>query len=95
VIKTYVPRKCTNHPGLFIPEKDGNVRIVLPDALTKNYNIKFFDINSLPIFEIKRVKEPMLILEKTNFLQAGWYKFELYQDGVLKEKNKFNIPKDF
>jgi len=76
-------------------EKDGNVRIVLPDALSKNYNIKFFDINSLPIFEIKRVKEPMLILEKTNFLQAGWYKFELYQDGVLKEKNKFNIPKDF
>jgi len=95
VIKTYVPREVYKPSRLVYTEKDGNVRIVLPDALSKNYNIKFFDINSLPIFEIKRVKEPMLILEKTNFLQAGWYKFELYQDGVLKEKNKFNIPKDF
>jgi len=95
VIKTYIPREVYKPSRFVYTEKDGNVRIALPDALTKNYSIKFFDNNNQPVFEIKKVREPMLILEKTNFMQAGWYKFELYQDGVLKEKNKFNIPKDF
>jgi len=37
----------------------------------------------------------MLTLDKSNFIHAGWFKFELYEDGQLKEKNKLLIPKDF
>lgn len=95
VIKTFVPREVYKPSKFVFTEKDGNVKINLPDALTKNYNIKFFDEKGQPIFEIRKVREPVLILEKTNFMHAGWFRFELYQDGILKEKNKFNIPKDF
>jgi len=95
VIKTFVPREVYKPSKFVFTEKDGNVKINLPDALTKNYNIKFFDDKNQPIFEIRKVREPVLIVEKTNFMHAGWFRFELYQDGVLKEKNKFNIPRDF
>jgi len=34
-------------------------------------------------------------LDKANFLHAGWFRFELYENGQLKEKHRFYIPKDF
>jgi hypothetical protein len=67
----------------------------LPDAGLYKYSLKFFEENSSPVFEVKQVKDSVLILDKTNFLHSGWFKFELYENGVLKEKNKFLIPKDF
>ena len=35
-----------------------------------------------------------LIIEKVNFIRSGWYRFELYDNGKIVEKNKFFIPKD-
>jgi hypothetical protein len=61
----------------------------------KSYSIKFFEEDNSPLFEVKQVKEASLVLDKANFLHSGWFKFELYEDGKLKEKNKFFIPKDF
>ncbi len=87
-------------PTGFIPSKfiftgkDNNVIIELPDAAAAKYSIKFFDEKDNPVFEISKVTDPYLIIEKVNFLHAGWFYFKLFDNGVLKEKNQFYIPKE-
>ena len=44
---------------------------------------------------LRQVKEPLFTLDKSNFVHAGWYVFELFENDKLKEKNKFYLPKDF
>ena len=95
IIKPFVPKEVYKPSKFVFTEKDGNVKIVLPLATEKKYTIKFFDEFSIPVFEIKQIKYSILTLDKSNFIHFGWYKFELYEDGVLKEKNKLFVPKDF
>ncbi|HRO69067.1 MAG TPA: hypothetical protein PK951_01775 [Chitinophagaceae bacterium] len=86
---------------LYVPSKriftfkDGYVRIVLPKEEEKKYDIKFFTSDDNLLFELKDVKERSFKIDKTNFYHAGWFKFELYENGELLEKNKFYIPKEF
>ena len=96
------PVNGNNRPKaeLYVPSKriftfkDGYVRIILPDETDKKYNIKFFSDDDL-LFELKDVKERDFKIDKANFYHAGWFKFELYENGELMEKNKFYIPKEF
>src|SRR5690606_29008154 len=82
-------------PSIFVyTNPDGNVVIALPDNKSKQYSIRFFRENGSPVFQMAKVAEPVLTLDKSNFLHAGWFNFELYENEVLKEKNKFFIPKD-
>jgi hypothetical protein len=90
-----------NKPNIFVPSmyvytsRDGNIHLNLPDADSKKYLVKFFDENDNFLFEIKNLKEQSLIVDKTNFYHAGWFKFELYVDDKLQEKHKFLLPKEF
>ena len=90
-----------NKPNIFVPSmyvytaRDGNIHLNLPDVLLKKYQVKFYDENDNFLFEIKNLKEESLILDKTNFYHAGWFKFELFEDDKLKEKHKFFIAKEF
>ena len=95
VIKTYVPKEIYKASKYVYTEKDGNVAVALPEVGLKEYHVKFYEDNNDPLFEIQKVKEKYLLLEKANFLHAGWFRFELFEDGKLKEKQKFYIPKDF
>ena len=95
VIKTFVPKEIFKASKYVYTEKDGNVAVSLPEVGVKDYHVKFYEDNNDPLFEIKQVKEKYLLLEKANFLHAGWFRFELFEDGKLKEKQKFYIPKDF
>ncbi|MFZ9661654.1 MAG: hypothetical protein ACO29O_07230 [Chitinophagaceae bacterium] len=74
--------------------REGNVHIALPDAKMKNYSVKFFRDNGSLALYLKRVRENELTLDKSNFINAGWYIFELYDDSRLMEKNKILIQKD-
>ena len=74
--------------------KDNNIIIHLEDATVKKYTIKFFDEAAKFIFELTKLKEEYLIIEKVNFVRTGWYRFELYENGLLIENNKFQILKD-
>ena len=84
----------------FVPSKrvytgnDNNVVVNLPDANKKKYVIKFFDENGVPIFELNKIPETYLTIEKVNFLHAGTFNFEVYEDGVMIEKHKFYISKE-
>jgi len=75
--------------------KDGYVRVVLPENADKKYNIKFFTATDELLFELKDVKEKTFRIDKSNFYHSGWFKFELYENDQLLEKNKFYIPKEF
>lgn len=74
--------------------KENRLIIYLPAYQSKNYTAKFFDEGMNPIFELTNLKEEYLFLDKFNFPKSGIYYFDLYENGVLLEKNKFIIPKD-
>ena len=74
--------------------KDNNVIIALPDAGKKKYLIKFFEENGAFIFELNKITEPYLTLEKVNFMHSGIFDFEIFENGVLIEKHKVYVPKD-
>ena len=74
--------------------RDNNVVVSLPNADTKKYSVKFFDEETRPLFELNKLKDDYLIIEKVNFLRSGWFYFEVYENNKLIEKNKFYIPKD-
>lgn len=74
--------------------KDYNIVMALPDADKKKYSIKFFEDDGTFLFEIPRVSQPYLTLDKVNFVHAGLFRFELFDNRVLIERHKFYIPKD-
>lgn len=84
-------------PSLYVfTHRDGNVRVTLPDTdKPKKFSIKFFTEDDEPLFELKDVKEKSFKIDKAVFLKAGWFRFELYEDGKLLEKHKFYLEKDF
>jgi len=95
LIRPFVPREMYRVSSYVYTGKYGNIQLSLPDAGKKHYTVKFFDDSSKLLFELSAIKTSPLILDKSNFLHAGWFKFELYEDGQLKEKNKLFIPKEF
>lgn len=74
--------------------KDNNIIIYLPEAETKRYTVKFFDENDVFLFDLNKITETYLIMERVNFLHAGWFHFEVYENGKLIEKNKFQIARE-
>jgi hypothetical protein len=95
LIKPFVPIETYKVSPFVFAGRDGNVNVVLPDAGKKHYSVKFFDENNKLLFELSEIRDSALILDKTNFQHAGWFRFELYDGDQLKEKNKFFIPKEF
>ncbi len=97
------PNGIKTDPALqsFVPSfyvytnKNGYLQLNLPYADQKKYNIKFFEDDGSFLFELKTIKDKSLTLDKANFLHAGWFKFELYENEKIVEKHKFYIAKDF
>jgi hypothetical protein len=89
------PKPAGFVPSKFIyTNKDNNLILNLPDADTQNFSLRFFDDKDRLVFEIKKINEPYLIVEKVNFLHTGWFYYDLFSDGILLDKYKFYIAKD-
>lgn len=94
-IESLPNKEITIYPSLLIyTAKDNNIVINLPDFKPNKYVVKIFEENNKKLFELNKLTEGYLIIEKVNFLHAGWFYFEIYDEGVLLEKNKFFIPRD-
>jgi hypothetical protein len=74
--------------------KDNNVVITLSNTASKKYTVKFYTENDEFLFELTKITEDFLIIEKVNFTHAGWFHFDVYESGKLIEKNKFYVAKD-
>jgi hypothetical protein len=94
-IQPYVVREDFKASQYIFANPEGYINISLPQISQKKYRVKFFEENGSSLFEIANVKESPLILDKSSFIHAGWFLFELYEDNKLKEKNRFYLPKDF
>ncbi len=95
-IKTDLKKSIeTAFPSLHIYTNKQNVVVInLQKTDIKKYNVKFFDENEKQVFEIKHIPDDYLFIEKSNFIHTGWFNFELYEDGLLIEKNKVFLTKD-
>jgi len=74
--------------------KDNNVMLHLQAAETRKYSVKFYDEENSLLFVLNKLHETDLIVDKVNFVHAGWFYFEVYESGKLLEKNRFYIPND-
>jgi len=98
--KPAVAERPANYRNLFIPSphiftgKDNNVIIALPDAAHKKYSIRFYRADGTFLFEVSKIKENFLTLDKANFLRSGLFIFELYENRIIIERHKFYIPRD-
>lgn len=83
-----------NPSGFIFTNSDGNLVIALPDVNKKKFSLHVFTKEGSPVFEMKNIKEPLLQIDKSNFYKSGWFKYELFEAGKLREKNRFYIPAD-
>ena len=74
--------------------QDNNISLHLKDAETKKYTVKFYDEDRTLLFVLNKLHETDLIVDKVNFVHAGWFYFEVYESGKLLEKDKLFIPAD-
>lgn len=95
LLNPYVVREVFRTSLYVFLNKDGYINVSLPQVNEHKYSIKFSEENGALLFEIPHMRESLLILDKSNFIHAGWFLFELYEDNKLKEKNKLYLPKDF
>lgn len=95
LIKPFIPKEVYKISTFVFVNKDGNVMVALGDFSKKKYNVRFLELDATELFDLKEIRQPTLIVDKTNFIHAGWFRYELYEDGKLKEKNKLYIPKEF
>jgi len=85
-----------NVPSRYVSiNQHGFPEIKLPDAAAKKYRIVFFDENHAEIFALNKITDTDLVVDKTNFLHAGTFYFELYNGDKLVEKNKIYLQKEF
>jgi len=95
LIKPFIVKEVYKVSSYVFTGKYGNVHLSLPETGKKHYSVKFFDDTNRLLFELLEIRDTSLILDKSNFLHAGWFRFELYDGEQLKEKNKLFIPKEF
>jgi hypothetical protein len=90
-IHTYMPVYAWK-PSLYIfNTKKGEPTIQIASAKKHKYRVVFKDEKGMFLFQLSAIKEEQLYLDKSNFLHAGWFEFELYEDEKLLEKNKIFI----
>jgi hypothetical protein len=84
----------TSPTGFIRREKNGDLVIAIPNAVSEKYKIRFFDDDGNFLFEVRQIRDPLLIVEKYNFQHTGLFQYELYRESLLIERSTFLIRKD-
>jgi hypothetical protein len=95
LIKPFNPENYFKPSIYVVTNKEGFITLKLPEAFQKNYKVVFLTMDNKKLFTINHVTDTEVVVDKTNFMHAGWFKFELYEDNKLKEKNKILLQRDF
>lgn len=97
VIHPYLPKpgEWRASPYLFT-DRAGELNLILPNAGEKKYELHVYEADGkTQLFSLKNITDASLLINKANFMHAGWFVFELYEGDKLKERNKFYIQKEF
>lgn len=81
------------NPFLFI-NKDNNLMLFLPDIHKRKFHLHVYKEDGSTIFQMKNIKDPQLLIDKSNFIYSGWFKYEIFEGEQLKEKGRFLINPD-
>ena len=85
--------KLIFEPSAFIfSNEEGNLILLLPEAEKRHYHLHVFKDDGTPVFKMRNISERYLLVDRSNFYQSGWFKFELFEGALIKEKNRFFIP---
>jgi hypothetical protein len=97
VIHPYIPGAGEWRASQYIfTDRSGELNLRLPQAGEKKYALHVYEADGkTQLFFLKNIPGTNLVINKANFMHAGWFVFELYEDGKLKERNKFFIQKEF
>ncbi len=95
IIKPFIPKDVFVLSRYIFTDKSGLLHIELPDAARKSYRIRFYEEDKTFLFEVRDIRDQVLLLDKANFQHAGWFLFELLENDTIVEKNRFFIGKDF
>lgn len=93
-IEPYSPPYLQRTSQYVFTDRDGFIVVKLPDA-TKKYELVFLEEDDTPVLEFKTIKQQQFTIDKTNFYHGGWYKFEIRENGRIKERNKVYLPTDY
>lgn len=77
--------------GFIYTNIEGNLIIILPEPLKRHFSLYVYKEDGTPIFNMKNIKESKLLIDRSNFIYSGWFKYELFDGQKLREKNKFFI----
>ena len=94
LLKPFDPSSVYTPSAYLVINQDGFVKLKLPEAANKKYRLIIFDMDGKKLFTINHITETELVIDKTNFIHAGWFKFELYENDKLKEKNRILLQQD-
>lgn len=87
-------KQDSSYPHVYsFVNQQGQFEIVQSFSKTKRVKYIFFKEDGAKLFTLNDVKESQFVLDKTNFLQSGWFYFELYENDKFITKQKFYLPK--
>ena len=95
ILLPYIPKYVWHASTRIYTLHNGYININIGEAKQHHYRILFYEEDGSMLFEIAHLKEPELTLDKANFMHAGWFLFEIFEEGKLIEKNKLYLDKEF
>jgi hypothetical protein len=80
--------------SLVYTNADGNLIISLPDTPKNRFTLRVFREDKSLLFEMKNIRENQLLIDRSNFHNSGWFRYELREGERIREKNRFYIKPD-
>ncbi|MEY2595326.1 MAG: hypothetical protein RI965_598 [Bacteroidota bacterium] len=85
--------KLTTNPYLYV-SKDNNLMLIIPETHKRKFQLQVWREDGTHIFSMKNIKDAQLLIDKSNFIYSGWFKYEISEGEQLKERGKFLIQPD-
>lgn len=83
----------TTNPYLYV-SKENNLMLIIPETHKRKFQLQVWMEDGTPILSMKNIKDAQLLIDKSNFIYSGWFKYEISEGEQLKEKGKFLIQPD-
>ena len=85
--------KLTTKPYLYV-SKENNLVLIIPETHKRKFQLQVWKEDGTPIFSMKNIKDAQLLIDKSNFIYSGWFKYEISEGEQLKERGRFLILPD-